>query len=415
MVNKMDQEDLLYDMKSRFFIQENEYYMDGNSLGLMSKDAKEKILEVMNDWASEGIKIWGIKDEKYFLYPQIIGSMMAPLINAKAEEVIALGSITSNIHQALSTFYQPTKERYKILVDDLNFPTDRYAIQSLLDLKGYPDGLKTVASIDGRTIDEDHIIESMTDDVALILLPAVLYRSAQLFNMKKISQAASDRNIIIGWDLAHSIGAVDHNFMDIQADFAVWCTYKYLNGGPGSVAGLYINEKHFDKKAGLRGWFGNRNETQFLLSNHFDQSLDASGHLQGTPHILSLAGLEGSLGIFQETGLQAIRRKSLKLTAYLMDLIDEHLSSFAFTIGNPRQDHKRGGHICLEHDEAYRISLAMRDAGVIPDFREPNVIRLAPVALYTHFSDLDRVVKIIHQIYDEGLYKKYSNKRASVV
>lgn len=411
----MNKKDDLYDYKSRFFIQDNTYYMDGNSLGLMSIDAKNKMLEVMTDWEKEGIKIWGVKDEKYFLYPQKIGRMMASLIQADPEEVIALGSITSNIHQALLTFYHPTAERHKILVDDLNFPTDRYAVQSVLDIKGHSNSLKSIASRDGKTLCEGDIIDSLTEDVAIVLLPAVLYRSAQLLDMEKITSVAQDRGIIVGWDLAHSIGVVDHDFSSIQADFAVWCTYKYLNGGPGSVAGLYINKKHFKKAAGLRGWFGNCNKTQFLLNNTIEQSPDASGFLQGTPHILSLAALEGSLEMYMEVGVKKLREKSLDLTDYLMHCIDERLADKGFTIGNPRPANQRGGHVSLEHDEAYRISVAMRDLGVIPDFREPNVIRLAPVPLYTHFEDLDQVVNIINKIMDDQMYLKYSIERASVV
>ena len=414
-MNVLDQKDPIASYRERFYLLEDHYYMDGNSLGLMSKDAEKRMLEVMNHWKEEGIKIWGIKDSKYFLYPQYLGSMMAQLIHADSDEVIALGSITSNIHQALMTFYKPTAKRHKILVDNLNFPTDRYAVESVLQAKGHEDSLVVIESEDGKTLDENAIIGHMDEDVAMILLPSVLYRSSQLLDMEKITRAAHDKGIIVGWDLAHSIGVVDHDFKAIQPDFAVWCTYKYLNGGPGSVGGLYINKRHFNRDAGLRGWFGNKNETQFQLKDQVDLSRDASGFLQGTPHIMALAGLEGSLDIYLEVGVKALRQKSLKLTAYLMDLIDNRLSDYGYKITNPRQDQHRGGHVCLEHEDAYRISQALRDHGVIPDFREPNVIRLAPVPLYTSFSDVDAVIEILEKVTKDQIYKTYSHKRDTVV
>jgi kynureninase len=389
--------------------------MDGNSLGLMSKDAEKRIMEAMEDWKNEGIKIWGVKDSKYFLYPQYLGGMMSKLINADADEVIALGSITTNIHQALMTFYKPTDKRHKILVDSLNFPTDRYAVESVLQAKGYEDSLVLIESKDGKTLDEDAIINKMDEDVAILLLPSVLYRSAQLLDMERLTQAAHEKGIIVGWDLAHSIGVVDHDFKKIQPDFGVWCTYKYLNGGPGSVGGLYINKKHFNKDAGLRGWFANRNESQFQLNDKIDLSRDASGWLQGTPHIMALAGLEGSLDIYLEVGVKALREKSLKLTDYLMGLIDDQLIDYGYKITNPREDKYRGGHVCLEHEDAYQISQALRDHGLIPDFREPNVIRLAPVPLYTSFSDVDAVIEILVKVTKGEIYKAYSLKRDTVV
>jgi kynureninase len=411
----MDQTDTLSHYKSRFYLEKDTFYMDGNSLGLMSKDAEESMFKVMTDWKIEGIKIWGAKEGKYFMYPQQLGAKMSDLIHAKPEEVIALGSITTNIHQILTTLYQPTETRYKILVDELNFPTDIYAVKSVLRLKGYEHALDVIKSEDGKTLSEETIIAHMNDDVAVILLPAVLYRSAQLLDMKRLTMEAHKRGILIGWDLAHSIGAVNHDFNSFEPDFAVWCTYKYLNGGPGSVGGLYINRRHFDKSAGLQGWFGNKNDSQFQLRNSIDQTADASGWLQGTPHIMSLAALEGSLDMYLEAGIDNLRKKSLKLTDYLMAQINERLLTYGFTIGNPLESDRRGGHVCLEHDDAYRISSALRDYGVIPDFREPNVIRLAPVPLYVSFEDVYHVVEIIVAIVKNNKHESYSNIRETVV
>ena len=380
----LDLKDPLRDLRNQFYINEGELYMDGNSLGLCSKDAERGLMEAFDVWKNEGIKIWGTQNGRFFNYSRNIANKLAPLIKADPKEIAIMGSITSNIHQAFTTFYKPTPTRYKIVVDALNFPTDIYAIKSIVELLGrtVDETLVTVQSRDGRTLNDDDIIAAFKDDVAIVLLPAVLYRSAQLLNMKKITEAAHKKGILIGWDLAHSIGAVPHDFDDIKPDFAVWCSYKYLNGGPGAVAGLYINKRHFSKSAGLKGWFGNKDDSQFLLKHDFEQDSDANGFLQGTPHLLSMAPLDAMLDVFNAVGMDAIREKSLNITAYLMALIDSKLSPYGYRVGNPRQDHERGGHVCLEHDEAYRISIALRDMKVIPDYREPNVIRLAPVALY---------------------------------
>lgn len=413
----LDATDPLRSYRTRFAIQPHEIYMDGNSLGLCSIDAKEALVDLLEVWEAEGIKIWGAADGKYFRYPKVIASMMSHLINAAPEEVAVMGSITTNLHQMLATFYEPSETRYKILVDELTFPTDIYAVESVLELKGYrvEDSLVRIRSKDGRTLDEEDIVNAMNEDIALILLPSVLYRSSQLLDMKRITHAAHQRHILIGWDLAHSIGSVPHDFNEIQPDFAVWCTYKYLNGGPGSTAGLYVNRRHFGKPAGLRGWFGNKDETQFLMRHAFDQDPTAWGMLQGTPHIFSMAPLEGALKPFLSAGMGPLREKSLKLTGYLMALIDQMLSPYGYTVGNPRDDARRGGHVALEHAEAYRISLALRDLGVVPDYREPNVIRLAPVPLYVSFEDVFRVASLLERIAKERLYLNYDEERVTVL
>lgn len=414
---QMDKQDTLYEYRERFFLHDGEIYMDGNSLGLGSIDAENALNEAFEDYKKDSIKIWNIKKGLYFNYSKAIAAKMTSLINADEHEVVVMGSITSNIHQALATLYKPTKDRYKIIVDELNFPTDIYAVKSMIELQGLTveDSLIVIKSKDGKTIDEEDVINSMQSDVSLILLPSVLYRSAQLLDMKKITEKAHEQGILVGWDLAHSIGAVPHDFNDIQPDFAVWCTYKYLNGGPGAVGGMYLNKRHFSKAAGLKGWFGNKSNTQFKLSHVFDQDINANGLLLGTPHIFSMAPLYGALDIFNEVGIDNIRKKSLQLTDYMMYLIEQRLLDYGFSIGNPREDYRRGGHVCLEHEEAYRISQAMRDYGVIPDYREPDVIRLAPVALYISYEDVFKVIETIERIFKEQLFLKYSIERLEVI
>ncbi|MCM3240286.1 kynureninase [Heyndrickxia oleronia] len=414
---KKDQEDVLKNIRDRFCIKEGEIYMDGNSLGLCSKDAKEALYHVVDLWEQHGINIWDIEDSRYFKYQNVLGEKLAKLINAEPDEVTVMTNTTINIHQGISTFYQPTPERYKILVDDLNFPTDRYAVDSQVRLKGLDpkDAVKVISSTDGRFLSEDAIIEGMTEDVALVLLPSVLYRSAQLLDMERITEEAHKRGIIIGWDLCHSIGAIPHDFKKINPDFAVWCNYKYLSAGPGAIAGFYINQKHFAKEPGLAGWHGNKNETQFQLRHVFDHELNAHGWQTGTQPLFSMAPLEGVLNIYLEAGMENVRHKSLDITAYLMFLIEEKLTKYGYKIGNPREDHKRGGHVCLEHDDAYRICKALKQHKVIPDFREPNVIRLAPVALYVSYEDVYNLVQILEDIVVSKEYEEYSEVRTLVV
>lgn len=413
----LDAADPLRGLRERFYVREGQIYMDGNSLGLCSKDAEAAILDILDVWKTEGINIWSVRDSKLFLYPSYLGGRMAKLINAEPNEVTVTNSTTINIHQGIATFYNPTRERYKILVDDLNFPTDRYAVDSQVRLKGYSpeDAVKVVKSADGRTISEDAVIGAMTDDVALILLPALLYRSAQLLDMRRVTDEARKRGIIIGWDLCHSIGAVPHDFQAISPDFAVWCTYKYLSAGPGSIAGLYINKRHFGRTPGLAGWHGNVKETQFQLLHRHEASRDADGWLTGTAPLLSMAALDGVLDIYEEAGMDRVREKSLRLTAYMMYLIDTKLKQYGCEVGTPREDGARGGHVALEHKEAYRICKVLKDRNVIPDFREPNVVRLAPVALYTSYEDVYRLIEIIGEIISCETYKQYSETRTLVV
>lgn len=410
---ELDKKDPLRSIRDRFYVQPGEIYMDGNSLGLASKDAEKALLKMLDIWKKEGIKLW----DGLFHYPGKLGEMTAPLINAIPEEIVITGSTTINIHQCISTLYKPTKDRYKILVDDLNFPTDRYAIDSQVQLRGYDpkDAVKVVKSADGRFIDEASVIDAMTDDVAIILLPTVLYRSSQVLDMKRITKAAHQRGILIGWDLCHAIGAIPMDFKEVDPDFAIWCTYKYLSAGPGSIAGLYMNQKHFKETPGLAGWWGNKDETQFELKHEFEHQRDASGWQIGSPSFLAMAPLEGTLAIFNEVGMEKIREKSLSITAYLMYLIDEKLAKYGFSVGNPREDSKRGGHVCLEHEEAYRICKALKAANIIPDFREPNVIRLAPIALYNTYEEVYILVETLEDIALNKKYEQFSNERSLVV
>lgn len=412
---QLDTNDSFATYRQEFYIPENTIYMDGNSLGLLSKRAERTLHELLNSWKTLGIDGWTEGEHPWFYLSETVGEKMAPLVGGSAAEVIATGSTTTNLHQLVSTFYKPDGNKTKILADELNFPSDIYALKSQLRLKGYdPDThLLQVASTDGRYLDEDIIIEAMTDDVALIVLPAVLYRSGQVLDMEKLSKAANERNIPIGFDLCHSVGSVEHSLHEWGADFAFWCTYKHLNGGPGSVGGLFIHEKNFGIAPGLAGWFGSKKESQFDMDHTMDPALDSGAYQIGTPHVLSLAPVIGSLEMFDELGMAAIRERSLKLTGYMLELIEQELSEAEFTIGNPI-DETRGGHLLLEHTEAARICKALKQDGVIPDFRAPNGIRLAPVALYNTYEDIWHTVQKLKTIMDEKRYEQFENKRGVV-
>ncbi|MBQ8586083.1 MAG: kynureninase, partial [Butyricicoccus sp.] len=411
-----DRLDPIASLRDHFYTKENQIYMDGNSLGLCSRDAEQAVLRALDDWKTHGINIWTGAETNYFLYHDVIGAKIARLIGAQPDEVTVCGNTTFNVHQCIATFWHPTEKRYRILIDALNFPTDRYAVESQISSRGLDpeDVLKVIESADGKTLDEDTIIDAMTDDVALILLPSVLYRSAQLLDLPRLTREAHARGILIGFDLCHSVGNIDHDFGSIDCDFALWCNYKYLSGGPGAIAGLYINRRHFGRGPGLAGWWGNRKDTQFELRDHFEHAQNAGGWQTGTGSVLSLAAVDGALDVYNGIEMSDVRAKSLDMTAYLMHLIDTELKQYGFTIGNPREDAVRGGHVALEHPEAIRINEALKAAGVVPDFRYPNVIRLAPQPLYIRYVDVYDMVQILKDIMENKLYEKYENKAGTV-
>ncbi|XZF76455.1 kynureninase [Bacillus sp. AL-1R] len=409
----LDQKDTLSKYRSEFYLQPNTIYLDGNSLGLLSKRAEQSLLDLLDSWKTLAIDGWMQGDHPWYYFAEKLGALSAPLVGAKENEVIVTGSTTTNLHQLIASFYHPNGQKTKILADELNFPSDIYAIQSQLKLKGFdPEThLIQVKSRDGRTIREEDIIGAMTDEIALIILPTVLYRSGQLLDIERLTKAAHERGIIIGFDGCHSVGAIPHQFHEWDVDFAYWCNYKYLNSGPGGVGSLFVHEKHFGTMPGLAGWFGSNKEKQFDMKHEFVPSDTAGAYQIGTPHILSMAPLVGSLEMYKEATIEKIREKSLHSTAYLMNLINEELSEFDFTIGNPLEDTKRGGHVCLEHDDAARICKALKLNGIVPDFRAPNVIRLAPIAFYTSYVDVWNSVQILKKIMVEKQYEQFKNER----
>ncbi|WP_398293778.1 kynureninase [Sporosarcina aquimarina] len=402
--------------RDEFYVQEDVIYFDGNSLGLLSKRAENSLLAILDSWKTHGIDGWMQGDRPWFNLSEELGASMAPLIGAQPEEVIVTGSTTSNLHQLLATFFKPSKDRTKILADELNFPTDIYAIQSQLKLHGLDpaEHLIRVKSKDGQTLQTEDIIEAMTDDVAIVILSGVLYRSGQVLDMKKVTEAAHARGTLVGFDLCHSIGSIPHSLDDWNVDFAFWCNYKHLNGGPGATGGIYVNRQHFGVSPGLAGWFGSAKDRQFDMEHTFTPAEGAGALQMGTPHLLSSAPLIGSLELMNEVGMEAIRDRSLALTGYLQELIETELADYGFVVTSPKSEVERGGHVFAVHKEAARICKALKANGVIPDYRTPNGIRLAPVALYNTFEEVLETVNILKCIMEEEQYKQFQNKREVV-
>lgn len=410
---ELDKEDSLSRFREEFYLKPGSIYMDGNSLGLLSKSAERTLLESLEDWKEHGIDGWLQGNHPWFFMAEELGKKLAPLVGGSPEEVIVTGSTTVNLHQLVSTFYKPEGIRSKILADELTFPSDIYALQSQLRIHGYDPNqhLIRVKSRDGRFLEEEDIIAAMRDDIALIVLPTVLYRSGQILDIKRLTEAAHIKGILIGFDACHSAGSIPHYFSEWDVDFAFWCNYKHLNGGPGGVGGLFVNRRHFGKMPGLAGWFSSAKEKQFDMEHTLTPANSAGAFQIGTPHVLSMAPLIGSLEIFTEAGIENIRDKSLKINQYLIVLIEQELADFGFFIGSPRGDARRGGHVSLEHSEAARICKALKENGIIPDFRAPNIIRLAPVALYTSYEEVWKVVQTLKTIMTEKQYVNYKNER----
>jgi len=415
---RLDAEDPLAGYKARFYGLEGCIYMDGNSLGLMSVDAERALLRVLDEWRTLGIKGWGGAEIPWIGYAERLGELQAPLVGAEPDEVVVTGGTTVNLHALVSTFYKPEGRRRKILADELNFPSDLYALSAQVRLRGGDpdDDLVLARSRDGLVVEEDDIIDAMTDEVQLALLPSVYYRSGQLLDMGRLTEEAHERGIVIGFDCSHSVGVVHHRLSEWGVDFAFWCNYKYVNGGPGSTGSLYVNRRHFGRMPGMAGWFGNDRSTMFEMRTEFDPARTASAWQIGTTTMLSTAPIEGSLRMMREAGIGNIREKSLKITGYLMYLIDEILSDepYNYGVATPREAERRGGHVGVTHADAWRINQALIARGVIPDFRPPNIIRLAPIPLYVSYRDVWRVAEHLKAVIDGDEHLRFGDDRSTV-
>ncbi|MCW5547458.1 MAG: kynureninase [Opitutaceae bacterium] len=371
-------------LRAEFYLPPDQIYLDGNSLGLLSRRAEQKLLQATADWRRLGVDGWTEAKPAWLDWTERVAAQLAPLLGAAPDEVAVTGQTTVNLHQLLATLYDPAAPRRTILADPLNFASDLHALQSHLSLRGLDPAihLKLAPTRDGMTLRTEDLVAAMTPEVQLALFPAVLFASGQLLDLEKLTRAAHERGILIGFDCSHSIGAVAHDFGRIAPDFACWCHYKYLNAGPGAIGGLYLNRRHFHRPPGLAGWWGVRADRRFAMHAAHEPAAGAAGLHIGTPSMLALAPLAGSLELIAEAGgVAALRARSLALTHALRAEIERELSPHGFTVVTPRPDSEHGGHLALAHPDAWRICQALKAAGVVPDFRPPNLIRLAPAPL----------------------------------
>ena len=387
-------------VKARFRVPAGTTYLDGNSLGPLCDAAEDELRRTLDEWRTLGIGGWTDADPPWLELSRRVGAEYAKIVAAPPRCVIAHGSTTLLLHQALATLFRPRPGRDRILVDDLCFPTDGYAVASHLRLRGLDPATHAVRvpSRDGYNLEEDDLIDAMTGNVAMAVLPAVLFGSGQLLDLPRLTRAAKERGILIGWDCSHAIGSVPLDLGELDPDFAFWCGYKHLNGGPGCVAGAFVSPRHLGAPPGLAGWFGASAETMFRMERNLTPAADAGRWQLGTPHVLSLAPLLGSLRVFNEVGIAAVRRRSLQLTDLLIDRAEAELSPLGFSVVTPRGHGRRGGHVALRHADAEQLVAALLARGVVTDFRHPDVIRVAPVALYNDAADVRKFLEEIASI-----------------
>lgn len=427
----LDQADPLARFRAEFFLPAGQVYLDGNSLGPLSRRAEAHLQRVVNEWRTLGINGWTEARPPWISLSETVAAHVATLVGAAPDEVAVTGSTTVNLHQLLATLFEaggtlrPGRSKQSgygppptvIVADELNFSSDLHALHSHLRQRGLDPArhLRLIRSCHGRTLEAADIVRAFAPDVQLVLLPTVQFVSGQLLDVAAVTRAARERGILIGWDCSHSIGAVPHALDRDGADFAFWCHYKYLNAGPGAVGGLYLNRRHHGRAPGLAGWWGVRPGRRFDLSAQHEPAAGAPALHIGTPHVLSVAPLLGSLEIIAEAGgVAALRKKSLAQTGLLMELADRELSGLGFTVVTPRADHERGGHVALAHPEAWRICQALKAAGIVPDFRRPDIIRLAPAPLYNTFAECAAAIEALRRIVCAAAHEQFPAQRALV-
>lgn len=392
--------DQFYFPKSRG---ENAIYLCGNSLGLQAKTIEPAIKQELADWQELGVGGYLHAKNPWLFYQDNFRKPLSKMLGCKKEEVTVMNSLTVNLHLMMLSFYQPTPRRYKILMETGAFPSDQYAAETQVRFHGY-DPADAIVEIgptgDEKIIREENIlqtIEKHKDALALVLIGGINYYSGQLFDIKSISNAARNAGAITGFDLAHVVGNVPLDLHDWNVDFAVWCSYKYLNGGPGAVGGAFIHEKYARDTSHIRmaGWWGNEEETRFRMEKGFHPKADANGWNISTAQVFNMVGLKAALELFEQAGIRALREKSIHLTAYLEFLL-RHLTPIRFEIITPADPQRRGAQLSLLFAEnGKEIHKKMTDSGIIVDYREPNVIRVAPAPLYNSFEDVFRFYEIL--------------------
>jgi len=408
---QLDAEDPLRHFREKFHLPLGKdgkpvIYFAGNSLGLMPKSARQIVEEELDNWATLGVDAHHATGTPWYSYHEALREPTARLVGAKPLEVICMNSLTVNLHLMMATFYRPTKSRFKILMEEPAFPSDTYAIKTQIMHHGLDpqDALILARPRKGeftiRAEDIVDLINKHADQLAAVVFGGANFFTGQLFDIEKITAAAHKHGIIAGFDLAHAVGNVPLSLHDWNVDFAVWCSYKYLNAGPGTVAGAFVHERHATNTSlpRLAGWFGNDPNSRFRL--HLEPDFipvpSADGWQISNPPIFSMAPLRASLAMFDEAGgMEPLRAKSVRLTSYLEFLLNQNASK-RFTIITPKSRNERGCQLSIQaHEHPKELHKELIAADVKCDFREPNVIRVAPTPLYNTFHEVWRFAQLL--------------------
>jgi|TARA_B110000967_G_scaffold63197_1_gene65075 kynureninase len=404
--SELDAKDELRSYRNEFYIPlqkngEEHIYMCGNSLGLQPKRTKEFLNQELDDWANFGVEGHFHAKNPWLPYHEFLAEGYAKIVGAKTSEVVAMNTLTVNLHLMMVSFYKPTKQRHKIIIEGDAFPSDIYAVESQIKHHGF---LPTTSLIklrprnresSIRTEDIAAIIEREGDQIALIMLGGVNYYTGQVFDFQTITKLAHNKQINVGFDLAHAAGNIKLELHKWNVDFAVWCSYKYLNSGPGSVAGAFIHEKHHNANLPrFAGWWGHNKEERFKMPDKFNPIASAEGWQLSNPPILSLAAIRASLSIFDEVGMEKLLSKSKKLTDYLVFLLNS-IETDRIEIITPKE---RGCQLSVRVKNGdKKLFDSITAKGVIADWREPDVIRIAPIPLYNSFQDVFKFYTILEE------------------
>jgi len=408
---QLDQEDPISYLRNQFHIPRDKHgkewlYFTGNSLGLQPKITSKYIEQELDDWANFGVEGHFEAKNPWLSYHELLTDTMAKVVGAKPIEVVVMNTLTTNLHLLMVSFYQPSKTKYKIIIESDAFPSDRYAVQSQLSFHGFDpeEALIEWKPKEGKELleleDLKSILDSQGDEVALLLIGGVNYYTGQYLDIKKIAELGHAKKCMVGIDLAHGAGNIQLNLHDSSIDFAAWCTYKYLNSGPGSLSGLFVHEKHAQRKDLPRfaGWWNHNKETRFNMRQPFDVMSGAEGWQLSNPPILSMAAIKASLDIFEKVGMDALVKKSKKLTGFFEYLVNE-IASDTIKIITPTNPNERGCQLSLQVKNADKnLHKKLTENNIITDWREPDVIRCAPVPMYTSFEDVYHMVTILESL-----------------
>jgi kynureninase len=382
-------------------------YFAGNSLGLQPLSARAALDGELEQWATLAVEGWFEGDDPWLELPAATRASLARLVGADRDEVAAMNSLTVNLHLLLATFYRPTTTRYRIVIEDAAFPSDSHAVQSQAAFHGHDpaDAVRRLRPRHGeatlRTEDVVEAIEREGDRLALVLLGAVNYLTGEVPDLRAITAATHAVGAFSGWDLAHAIGNVPTELHDAGVDFAVWCHYKYVNAGPGAPGGAFVHARHTTDASlpRLAGWWGVDSAERFRMEPDFVPGRGAEGWAVSTPPILSFAPLLASLRLFDDVGLPALRARSMRLTAYLEELLDDVATRRRLQVTTPRDPERRGCQLSVAVDGARDLASQLRrDHGVVCDFREPDVLRFAPVPLYSTYHDCWRAAEALDRV-----------------